>query len=128
MIQAIVTGNLGRDPELKDTRTGKKMCTFSAASSMKRDGKDPETTWLDVVCFDQLAENVASTFRKGMKVVMFGQLSLESFKRKDGSDGVALRLVANEVGLSVRTKAERDESQEQSPQRQPQQKPRDEPW
>jgi single-strand DNA-binding protein len=133
MIQATVTGNLGRDPELKDTRTGKKMATFSVASTTKRDGKDPETTWLDVVCFDRLAEDAAGNFRKGMKVIVLGQLSMETFARKDGTEGSALRMVANDIGLMVRTKQERDEGDDQPPARQapPQSKParsRNEPW
>lgn len=133
MIQATVTGNLGRDPELKDTRTGKKMATFSVASTTKRDGKDPETTWLDVVCFDKLAEDAAGNFRKGMKVIVLGQLSMETFSRKDGTEGSALRMVANDIGLMVRTKQDRDEGDEQPPARQapPQRQParsRNEPW
>jgi len=129
MIQAIVTGNLGRDPELKETRTGKKMATFSVASTMKRDGKDAETTWLDVVCFDQLAEAAHGSFRKGMKVVMYGQLSTETFRRNDGSDGFALRMVANDIGLAVRSKREDSESPEPPrQQKQQQSRPRNEPW
>lgn len=130
MIHATVTGNLGRDPELKQTRTGKQMATFSVASTTKRDGRDPETTWLDVVCFDQLADDVAGTFRKGMKVIMHGQLSLETYQKKDGTDGSALRMVANDIGLSVRSKKDREESDE--PRQQPQQRQparqRNEPW
>lgn len=129
MIQATVTGNLGRDPELKQTRTGKQMATFSVASTTKRDGKEPETTWLDVVCFDRLAEDAAGNFRKGMKVLLVGQLSMETFTRKDNTEGVALRMVANDIGLMVRSKQEREESDEPAPkqQRQPA-RSRNEPW
>lgn len=126
MITATVTGNLGRDPELKDTRTGKKMASFSVASTTKRDGKDPETTWLDVVCFDEVAEGAAGNFRKGMKVVMHGQLSLETYQRKDGTEGMALRMVASEIGLSVRAPRERAESREDHPPRKS--SSRNEPW
>jgi single-strand DNA-binding protein len=137
MIQATVTGNLGRDPELKDTRTGKKMATFSVASTTKRDGKDPETTWLDIVCFDRLAEDAAGNFRKGMKVIVIGQLSMETFARKDGTDGSALRMVANDIGLMIRSKQDREEADDDQPVRmsQPQQtqqrqpaRSRNEPW
>ncbi len=130
MIHATVTGNLGRDPELKQTRTGKQMATFSVASTTKRDGKEPETTWLDVVCFDRLADDAAGNFRKGMKVILVGQLSMETFTRKDGAEGTALRMVANDIGLMVRSKQEREETDEPA-QRQPQRQParsRNEPW
>lgn len=129
MITATVTGNLGRDPELKDTRTGKKMTSFSVASTTKRDGKDPETTWLDVVCFDEVAEGAAGSFRKGMKVVLHGQLSMETYQRKDGTEGTALRMVASEIGLSVRAPREREDARSEAPAR-PAQKTssRNEPW
>lgn len=134
MIHATVTGNLGRDPELKQTRTGKQMATFSVASTTKRDGKEPETTWLDVVCFDRLAEDAAGNFRKGMKVILYGQLSMETFTRKDNTEGSALRMVANDIGLMVRSKQDREETDEPAPrqqQSQPQRQParsRNEPW
>mgnify|MGYP006298007831 CR=1 FL=1 len=129
MIRATVTGNLGRDPELKDTRTGKKMATFSVASTTKREGRDPETTWLDVVCFDRLAEDVAGNFRKGSKVLLTGDLTLEVFQRKDGGDGTALRMVAHDVGLCVRSQQERDEGAQEPRQRSPQRTAaRNEPW
>lgn len=129
MIRATVTGNLGRDPELKDTRSGKKMATFSVASTMKRDGRDPETTWLDVVCFDRLAEDAAGNFHKGMKVLLTGELSLEEFKRNDGSAGTALRMVAHDIGLCVRSKQEREEGAPEPRQRAPQRTAaRNEPW
>jgi single-strand DNA-binding protein len=129
MIRATVTGNLGRDPELKDTRSGKKMVTFSVASTMKREGRDPETTWLDVVCFDRLAEDAAGTFRKGMKVLLTGELSLETFKRNDGAEGTALRMVANDIGLCVRSKQEQDQGGSEPRQRPPQRTAsRNEPW
>jgi single-strand DNA-binding protein len=130
MIQATVTGNLGRDPELKQTRTGKQMATFSVASTTKRDGKEPETTWLDVVCFDRLAEDAAGNFRKGMKVLLVGQLSMETFTRKDGAEGTALRMVANDIGLVIRSKQEQGEPDDAAPRQQsrPPARQRNEPW
>jgi single-strand DNA-binding protein len=127
MITATVTGNVGRKPELKDTRTGKKMCTFSVASTSHREGKEPETTWLDVVCFDELATGVGAQLDKGMRVVLSGQLSLETFQRKDGGEGTALRMVANEVGLTLRSRREREEEGGSRDERRPARESR-QPW
>lgn len=125
MIQATVSGNIGRDPEMKDTKSGKKMATFSVASTTKREGRDPETTWLDVVCFDDVADGVAGNFRKGMKVILTGQLSLETYSKKDGSQGSSLRMVCNEIGLSARPpKESRDEDREDRGSR----RSRNDPW
>lgn len=123
MIQAVVTGNVGRKPELKETRNGKTMCTFSVASSSKRADKQPETTWVDVVCFDELAEGVAERLDKGTKVVVTGSLVLETYKRKDGAEGSSLRLVASDIGLNLRAKREQAEKAESRSSRFS-----DEPW
>jgi single-strand DNA-binding protein len=120
MIIATVTGNLGRDPEMRDTKTGKKMATFSVASTTKRDGRDPETTWVEMVCFDDIAGGVAGNLRKGMKVIAKGQLAQESFQRQDGTEGSKVRMVVNDIGLMIRDKGEPAEEprQQKAPARQ----------
>ena len=123
MIQAVVTGNIGRKPETKQTRNGKTMCNFSVASTSKRAEREPETTWVDVVCFDELAEGVMSKLDKGSKVVVTGSLVLETYERKDGGEGSSLRLVASDIGLNLRAKRENSERSESRSSRFS-----DEPW
>lgn len=106
MITAIVTGNLGKDPELKDTRSGKKMCTFSVASSEKRGDKD-DTTWVDCVAFDELAEAISGELSKGMRVVVSGRVAMEKYEKRDGSSGASLRMMVNDIGLMIRPKAKK---------------------
>jgi single-strand DNA-binding protein len=127
VITAVVTGNVGRDPEAKETKTGKAMTTFSVASTMRKDGRDPETTWVDVLCFDELAIGVGSELRKGAKVVVTGQMQLEQYQKKDGTPGFSLRLIANEVAMSMRAAKNLDD--EEAPRQQRQQtRERREPW
>jgi len=102
MINATVTGNIGKAPELKETRNGKKMVTFTLASSQKR-GDEQETTWLDCVAFENTAEAIAGNLGKGMRVLATGPLSLETYKRRDGGEGTSLRMIVNDIGLVVRS-------------------------
>lgn len=102
MITSTITGNVGRVPELKATRAGKNMASFSVASTVKKEGQEPQTTWVDVVCFDEQADIVSQKLQKGDRVVVSGRMSLETFQKKDGSQGFSLRLLADEVGLSLR--------------------------
>lgn len=99
MIEATVTGNVGNVRELRITNSGKAMLNFSVASTEKKDGP---TTWVDVVCFDEQAETCSESLHKGQRVVVSGRMGLETYEKKDGSQGVSLRLVANEVGISLR--------------------------
>jgi single-strand DNA-binding protein len=103
MISATVTGNVGRQPEAKTTRSGKQMTTFSVASTYKtKDQQDGQTTWVDVVCFDEQADVVAQGVQKGDRVVVTGRLSLETYQKNDGTQGFSVRLVADEVAKSMR--------------------------
>jgi single-strand DNA-binding protein len=116
MITSTVTGNIGKAPELKTTASGKVMATFSVASTQKREGKEPQTTWIDVTCFDEQADVVAQRLEKGERVVVSGRMQLEKFTRKDGTEGQALRMLADEVGISMRfPKRERATSGEPEP-------------
>lgn len=101
MITATVTGKLGRDPELKTTKSGKVMGRFSIASSQKK-GEEYVTTWVDVLCFDEMAEMVASRLSKGDRCTAIGKLGLEQYEKRDGSPGCSLTMMADEIGISLR--------------------------
>ena len=99
MIQATVTGNVGKAPELRTAQSGKQVASFSVASTAKKDGP---TTWVDVVCFDEQADVVSQRLKKGDRVVVSGRLALETYEKRDGSQGSSLRMLADEVGHSLR--------------------------
>jgi single-strand DNA-binding protein len=69
------------------------------ASSEKKEGP---TTWVEVVCFYEQAETCSETLQKGQRVVVSGRMGLETYQKKDGTQGFSLRLMANEVGVSLR--------------------------
>jgi|LakMenE18May11ns_1017448.scaffolds.fasta_scaffold9880897_3 single-strand DNA-binding protein len=102
MITATVTGNVGKTPELRTTSGGKPMTTFGVASTYKRKGGEPTTTWVDVVCFDEAAEAVCESLNKGDRVMVTGRVELERYQKKDGGEGQSLRMIADDVALSVR--------------------------
>lgn len=102
MITATVTGNVGKQPELRTTSSGKQMTTFGVASTYKRKNGDATTTWVDVVCFDELASDVCDRLEKGTRVVITGRLELEKYQRKDGTEGQSLRMLADDVAVNVR--------------------------
>lgn len=113
MIEATVTGNVGRIPEVRMTKSGKPMANFSVASSFKS-ANGEQTTWLDVVVFDEQADIVAESLQPGDRVVIRGSLQLEQYTKKDGTTGTSLRLLGNEVGKSLRwRKRDRSESHEE---------------
>ena len=98
-----VTGNVGRDPEIRFTQAGKPVAKFSVADSRSK-GDDKEVIWHNVVCFDEMAENVTEQLVKGQRVVVTGRLSVNKYTDKEGQEKVAHEIIADEVSVSLRWK------------------------
>lgn len=104
-----ITGRVGRDPEVRYAGSGTAVCRLSVAVGRRKkigDEWTDETVWMDLTCFKELAENVANSVSKGDEIIATGHLEeIRTYEKKDGSTGVALPFVANEVGLSLRWKS-----------------------
>lgn len=81
-------GNLGNKPEVKSTESGKKMTTFSMATSeVYRNAKGEkvkETQWHRLVAWGKLAEVAGQYLDKGKEVIVEGKLVNRSYTDKDG--------------------------------------------
>lgn len=82
MNQVILTGNLGKKPELKYTKNGKPVANLSVATS-KKVKDDWVSSWHNVVVWGKQAEAVARLADKGSKVFVVGELQTRSWE-KDG--------------------------------------------
>lgn len=96
-----VHGNIGSEPELRYTQAGMAVLEFSVADTYGRDDKK-KTTWHNVVCFGQLAENVAGSAEKGSNVIVMGRFEQDEYTKKDGTKGKVTKVIADEVGMSCR--------------------------
>jgi single-strand DNA-binding protein len=83
------------------------MCKFRLAVGRgKRDGEE-ETDWLDVVCWDAIAENVNQYLDKGAMAGVEGRVQSRTWERKDGGRGYAVEINAYRVHfLESRKEAE----------------------
>lgn len=98
-----VTGNVGKDPELRFTQGGKAVAKFTVADTRGK-GDDKQTTWHNVVCFDEQAENVCEQVKKGSRVLVQGRLNKDKYVDKDGNNRESVEIVADEICLSLRWK------------------------
>lgn len=89
-------GNLGRDPETMVAKSGIKVTKFSIGVNEKFKEQE-NTTWINIVTFDKLAEITSQYCRKGQLVYAEGRLQIRSYDRQDGSKGTAVELLANQV-------------------------------
>ena len=87
--KVILVGNLGRDPEVRQSQAGAKIVNFSVATSDswkdKNTGERREKTeWHRVVIFSEGLANIAEQYlRKGSKVYIEGSLQTREYE-KDG--------------------------------------------
>lgn len=89
------TGNLGRDAELKYTKSGSPYMSFSVADSKSRktDSGDWETLaeqWLECTIWGSLAEHYDGKLPKGTRVTIYGEFYSRKYENKDGTPGVSL--------------------------------------
>ena len=102
-----IEGNLVRDPELRYTATGRPVTRITVAYNTRRlDGEtwvDGKTSYFDAVCWAQLAENVAVSCTKGMRVIIEGRLDQQSWVDKStGEKRYKVEIVADSVGKSLK--------------------------
>lgn len=84
MNKVFLLGNLGNDPEVRNTTTGKQVANFSLATSEKfKDKLNGEaksvTEWHNVVVWSNLASIAGQYLKKGSKVLIVGKVKTRSY-------------------------------------------------
>lgn len=103
--QVYVLGNLTRDPETKYTNEGVAICEMGLAVNRKwsdRDGNEAEAVdFFNITAWNSLAENCASTLKKGDRVFLNGHLNLRSWENKEGRKYNIINITADVVAVSL---------------------------
>ena len=105
--QVTLVGNLGADPEIRNTNSGGKVANFSLATSRPHysDGKivrnergyaEQETEWHRVVAFNGQAKS-AEKCVKGMMVLIIGRNRTNKWKDKEGNDRYTTEVIAESI-------------------------------
>lgn len=80
-----ITGNLGRDPELKTTQNGDQLCAFSVG--VKQGWGDRQSTnWFRCTVWGKRAETIKQHLYKGSKVTVAGELLIGEYEGKPQYD------------------------------------------
>ncbi len=97
----VITGNLTRDPELRNTNGGTAVCGLRVAVNSRR--KDGSGNWVDkpnyfdVTVFGAQGENCATYLSKGRPVAVEGRLDWREWEGQDGNKRQAVQIIANSV-------------------------------
>src|SRR6266550_7918492 len=100
--QAIVMGNLTRDPELRSTPSGQQVASFAVATNRQwtdASGERKEAVeYHEIVAWGKLGELAAQYLAKGRKVMVVGRLQTQSWE-KDGIKRQRTEIVANDINF-----------------------------
>ena len=99
--KVMIIGNLGRDPEMRYTPSGRPVTTFSVATSRawntSEGEKHVETEWFNVVAWSNLAEICKQYLIKGQQVYIEGRLQTRHWDDQEGNKHTSVEIVANEM-------------------------------
>jgi len=102
-----VVGNITRDPEMRFTPSGVSKVTFGVAvnrswRNQQSNEWEEQTSFFNVVCWRELADNVGASLKKGTRVVVTGRLEQRSWETEQGEKRSVVEIVADEVAPSLR--------------------------
>ena len=132
-----ITGNMGREAEIRFTPSGRAVLGFSLADTPRRknglgEWEDAgETLWVDVSIWGEEAEDLAERMAgyKG-RVTVTGRLGVRSYEAKDGTPRQVVTLNADSVAMHARRKSSGTSQQWGASARvgAPKDQPADDPW
>ena len=99
--RVVLTGNLTRDPELRNTPSGTAVCSLRLAVNTSR--KDASGQWVDkpnyfdITVWGRQGETVAQYCAKGRPIAVDGRLEWREFTDKEGNNRQAVEIVADSV-------------------------------
>ena len=90
---------MSKAPDVKQTTSGKTVCSLTIAVNRRYKDADGKTTadFFSVQAWEKLAELCARYLDKGSKVFISGELRNRSYEAKDGSKRTVTEIIANEV-------------------------------
>ncbi len=91
-----IIGNVGKEPEMRFTPSGKPVTSFSVAVNFKS-GESELTEWVNIVTWDKLAETCNQYLTKGQQVFVEGKLQTRTWDDKEGNKHYKTEVIANKV-------------------------------
>src|SRR5579875_2141204 len=103
----VLVENVTRDPELRFTNTGQATGTFGLAGNRRWQNRQTQeweeaTSFFDVVCWREMAENVSESLTRGTRVIVTGRLEQRSWETPEGDKRSRIEVIADELGPSLR--------------------------
>ena len=95
--QGTITGNIGREPEIKYFESGK--CKVELTVAIRQRDKDAPAFWVQVDMWNKQAEYAQNYLHKGDTIFAQGTVTEETFTRRNGETGHKVVLVYTQVEI-----------------------------
>jgi len=99
--KVMIIGQLGRDPEMRFTPSGRPVTTFTIACNRtwsSADGeRDVETEWFNIVTWGNLAEICKQYLSRNQQVYIEGRLQSRRWEDSEGCKHTSMEIVATEM-------------------------------
>lgn len=110
-------GRLTRNPELKKTKNGKSVVSFSVATNHyykdASDKRQETTTFHNCIAWGGQAETIEKYFKKGDLIYLMGRIDNRTYEKKDGSKGYVSEVIVDRFEFPPRQKGTREERREE---------------
>lgn len=88
--KVILIGNLGRDPEVRSTQTGRPVANFTLATNRRwtdnQGQRQEQTEWHNIVCWGRQAEVAGQYLRKGKQIYVEGRIQTRSWEDRQSGE------------------------------------------
>jgi single-strand DNA-binding protein len=97
--RVVVSGNLTRDPELRQLAGGNSVCKLRIAVNTRKKDRDSNTwsdvaNYFDVTVWGAQGENVAKYLQKGSPLLIDGRLEWREWQAQDGTNRQSVEIIA----------------------------------
>ena len=102
MAKIQIIGNVGRDPEMRMTPSGRPVCDFSVAvNRVSNSGgeRSEQTDWYRVSCWGKQADTAQTIVQKGQQIYVDGRFSPRTYTNKENVEKTSLDISCNDFQL-----------------------------
>lgn len=101
MNQVMLSGRLTRDPELRQTMSGKKVCSFCLAVQDTKERAD----FINCSAWEKTADTIVTYFKKGDPIIVFGKMTVSKWE-KDGKSQTSVEVTVRQIEFPMSKKTE----------------------
>ena len=97
---ATVEGFATRDPEVRTTKTQKKVATFlMSILHYSRIEEHPRISFVDIEGWERVADDIELDIKKGQRVMVIGTIRQDRWETETGKMNSRIKIVAQEIRL-----------------------------